>query len=133
MIRPQLQEATASVVDAMLMIGYHVIMKINHDKLRRRVSEPVQVYLDPPDQVRLERLATQLDATKSAVLRRGLEALEQQLTDPAAHPALRIIGIAAGHPRLPSPRYDVAREHDRALADGEIASWKAKKGGKRGR
>lgn len=115
------------------MIGYHGIMKTNHEKPTRKVSEPVQVYLDPPDRVRLERLASQLDATKSAVLRRGLEALEQQLTDPAAHPALRIIGIAAGHPRLPAPGYDAAREHDRALADGEIASWKPKKGGKRGR
>lgn len=108
-------------------------MKSSHDKSSRRVSEPVQVYLDPPDRVRLERLATQLDATKSAVLRRGLEALEQQLTDPAAHPALRIIGIAEGHPRRSAPRYDLAREHDRALADQEIASWKPKKGGRRGR
>ncbi|HEY5219894.1 MAG TPA: hypothetical protein VIJ16_08790 [Gemmatimonadaceae bacterium] len=41
-----------------------------------RVGEPVQVYLDAPDRERLERLAAQLDATKSDVLRRGLETLE---------------------------------------------------------
>lgn len=38
--------------------------------------EPVQVYLERPDRERLERLASALDATKSDVLRRGLEALE---------------------------------------------------------
>lgn len=43
-----------------------------------RVAEPVQVYLAPPDSERLERLAKQLDATKSDVLRRGLLALESQ-------------------------------------------------------
>jgi hypothetical protein len=42
----------------------------------RRVAEPVQVYLDPADRARLERLTARLDATKSDVLRRGLEALD---------------------------------------------------------
>jgi len=41
-----------------------------------RVGEPVQVYLTAPDRQRLERLAAELGATKSDVLRRGLEALE---------------------------------------------------------
>lgn len=41
-----------------------------------RLAEPVQVYLDPPDRERLERLTRDLDATKSDVLRRGLAALE---------------------------------------------------------
>jgi hypothetical protein len=87
-----------------------------------RVAEPVQVYLESPDRDRLARLASQLDATKSDVLRRGLEALERQLSDPATHPALRIIGIAGG--RAPAPvAYDVARDHDRFLADAELASW----------
>ena len=53
-------------------------MKRSHDKRRRRVAEPVQVYLDPPDRERLERLAARLDATKSDVLRQGLVALEAQ-------------------------------------------------------
>lgn len=43
--------------------------------------------------------------------------------DPASHPALRVIGIAAGQPRAPELPYDVAREHDRFLADTEAASW----------
>jgi hypothetical protein len=42
----------------------------------RRVAEPVQVYLDPADRERLEKLTERLDATKSDVLRRGLEALD---------------------------------------------------------
>jgi len=52
-----------------------------------RVAEPVQVYLDRPDRERLERLASQLEATKSDVLRRGLEALESQVRRPASRPA----------------------------------------------
>src|SRR5512135_3403816 len=54
-------------------------MNRRHDKKPprpARVGEPVQVYLDPADRDRLERLAAQLDATKSDVLRRGLAALE---------------------------------------------------------
>lgn len=49
-----------------------------------RVAEPVQVYLDVPDRERLERLTAQLDATKSDVLRRGLEALESLIRTPAS-------------------------------------------------
>lgn len=56
-------------------------MKRHHDRRKRpgRVAEPVQVYLDEADRGRLERLAAALDATKSDVLRRGLEALESGL------------------------------------------------------
>ncbi len=62
---------------------------------RRGVAEPVQVYLDPPARERLERLTAQLDATKSDVLRRGLEALES-LTSRTAQ---------AGSPPPPLPTY----------------------------
>ena len=81
----------------------------------KRVREPVQVYLDTPEQERLERLTEEMDTTKSDVLRRGLEALERELFDPEHHPALQIIGIAAvgqgGEGDI-----DVARDHDRYLA-----------------
>lgn len=113
-------------VDGALRPCYHEFMKQSHDKPKGRVSEPVQVYLDSPDRARLERLATELDATKSDVLRRALEALEVQLSDPSAHPALRIIGLAAGHKRRGDPGYDVAEGHDRFLAESEASSWKAK-------
>jgi Arc/MetJ-type ribon-helix-helix transcriptional regulator len=90
-------------------------------KQRVREAAPVQVYLDREGQDRLERLTSQLDATRSEVLRRGLEALEQSLIDPAAHPALRVIGLAE---REATPgRVDPAREHDRLLADAEERSW----------
>ena len=66
-------------------------MTSRHERGRKtgRVAEPVQVYLDRPDRERLDRLATQLEATKSDVLRRGLEALEsltRRATGPAATP-----------------------------------------------
>ena len=100
-------------------------MKYKHDKAPPpgRVREPVQVYLDPADQERLERLRDQLQSTKSDVLRRGLEALEHALTDPERHPAVQVIGIAAGSESQEAPDYDVAREHDRFLAEAEEGSW----------
>ena len=77
-------------------------------------TAPVQVYLDRQSRARLDRLATCMDTSKSEVLRRGLLALEREVTDPAAHPALRLIAAASGE--LTGHAYDVAREHDRYLA-----------------
>ena len=96
-------------------------MNYNHEDAKRqpkRVREPVQVYLGAPEQERLERLTEELDTTKSDILRRGLEALERELFDPERHPALRIIGIA-GVEQGRESGFDVAREHDRYLADLE--------------
>ncbi len=87
-----------------------------------RVAEPVQVYLHRPDQERLKRLTERLDTNKSDVLRRGLEALERQLTDPAEHPALRIVGLGASDPSMHA-QADPTRDHDQILADSEVASW----------
>lgn len=91
-----------------------------------RASEPVQVYLHRPDQDRLKRLTERLGTNKSDVLRRGLEALERQVTDPADHPVLRIIGLGSSEVPSDTERpgaMDTAREHDRVLADSEIDSW----------
>jgi Arc/MetJ-type ribon-helix-helix transcriptional regulator len=100
-------------------------MTADHDPKppRKRAGEPVQVYLTEADQARLERLTAQVGASKSDVLRRGLEALELQHLQPAAHPALRLIGLvdAADH----ADGEDVARDHDRILAESEDASWRA--------
>jgi Arc/MetJ-type ribon-helix-helix transcriptional regulator len=98
-------------------------MSTSHDGKGKRVSEPVQVYLDGGQRRRLEQLAGQLGLSKSDVVRRGLEALERQLADPAEHPALRIIGIAAAETTVDAD-YDVAREHDRYLTESERKSWK---------
>ena len=86
-----------------------------------REAAPVQVYLDPDDQDRLERLAAQLEVSKSDVLRRGLDALERAVTDPTMHPALRLIGL--GQEKKKSGRADAARQHDQVLADLEEKSW----------
>ena len=92
----------------------------------KRVAEPVQVYLSPTEAARLERLMRELSASKSDVLRRGLEVLEQSLTDPAAHPALQVIGLADRELPDVAPD-DAARQHDRLLADAEVASWKGRR------
>jgi hypothetical protein len=93
------------------------------------VSEPVpvQVYLDPAAAGRLARLAERLEASKSDVLRRGIEALERELTDPAAHPVLRLVGLAAEPPGAVGP--DPARQHDRVAAEAEEARWRRGGGG----
>jgi hypothetical protein len=87
---------------------------------RGRVGKSLQVYLDADERRSLARLARQLGATKSDVLRRGLAALERQGLDPEAHPALQIVGLASRE-RPGGPPYKVAREHDRYLADSEQA------------
>lgn len=83
----------------------------------KRVSEaaPVQVYLDRFTRDRLDRLAANLELSKSDVLRRGLLSLERELLDPASHPALRLIGAVEAE-QGEGFTYDVAREHDRVLA-----------------
>lgn len=83
----------------------------------------IQVYLRPAERNRLERLTARLGASKSGVVRRGLEALERQLTDPHQHPALGIVGIVPEGSAPPDSPPDVARRHDDALAEDEIASW----------
>jgi hypothetical protein len=93
---------------------------------RRRVSEssPVQVYLGAEERDRLEALADQLDLTRSDVLRRGLLALEREVTDPSRHPALRIVGMAGDAPQADGDLgYSPAVEHDRFLAEAETAGW----------
>ena len=109
-------------------------MSKRHERVKpkARVAEPVQVYLAAPDHDLLGRLVAQLDATKSDVLRLGLQALERQLADPATHPALRIIGLA-DRETAPPAGYDVIREHDRALADCEAAAWRPAGRNTRGR
>ena len=101
---------------------------------RRRVREaaPMQVYLVADERERLERLASQLDATKSDVIRRGLLALERELLSPSAHPALRLIGIADAEVGEGGSA-DAAREHDQLLAESEEASWSRPTMGRGGR
>ena len=102
-------------------------------KKRVREPVPVQVYLAADEQTRLERLAHQLETTKSEVVRQGLRALEREVLDPSAHPALRLIGlVAAESPEAPA--YDAARQHDRFLAESEEETWtKSERGGRRAR
>jgi hypothetical protein len=106
-------------------------MHMNNDESagEGKVREPVQVYLDREDRDRLDRLRDRLGSTKSAILRRGLEALEREVLDPAAHPTLGLIGMVesvTGRDVDPDP----ARRHDTLLADDEEASWR--EGGARG-
>ena len=97
-------------------------MTADNETSTRRVAEPVQVYLRPAEKQCLDRLTAKLETTKSDVLRRGLEALERQVSDPERHPALGIAGIVSVEE---DSAVDAARDHDDVLADCEIASWQA--------
>ena len=99
-------------------------MSKHHERVGR-VSEPVQVYLSRTEAGQLNRLAVALDATKSDVLRRGLDALERQLSDPGQHPLERIMAMDADD--MSPARYDVAREHDRFFAESELAATRPKR------
>ncbi|MEK6767981.1 MAG: hypothetical protein AABY85_03210 [Gemmatimonadota bacterium] len=96
----------------------------------KKVSEPVQVYLDAPHRERLEWLTSELGASKSEVLRRALVALEQAMTDPDSHPLVRLIGIGVGD-RGPSVSYDPIVEHDRYLAEANWPAPPPRRGGPR--
>lgn len=124
-------------------------MKSNHEGQSGqgaiKVREPVQVYLEPEDRERLVRIRSLSGGSKSDALREGLRALERELTDPAAHPALQIIGIAGGELRnrgraeseseseseseVGTTGLDPAIDHDEVLAVDEIASWGRDTGG----
>ena len=113
------------------LIHYHDIMNYDHELKKnraKRVRQPVQVYLDAPEQERLERLTEEMDTTKSDILRRGLKALARELFDPEHHPALQIIGIADVDQGRDCD-FDVAREHDRYLADLEERRLPKKRSG----
>lgn len=82
----------------------------------------IQVYLRPGERDQLDRLTTRLATSKSDVLRRGMEALERQLSDPGSHPALGVIGLIPPEPGCRAGR-DIARDHDAWLVADEVASW----------
>ena len=83
----------------------------------KRVSEavPVQVYLDRQSRDRLDRLAEQLELTRSDVLRRGLIALERESSDPSQHPVLKLVAAretgSAPHARMDGKNQRMRRRH----------------------
>lgn len=79
----------------------------------KRVREPVQVYLDPPDVSLLEALVTTTGLSKAELLRRGLRRLSaESLGDQAPGWSLeRLIG-SVDDPKGPK---DLAARHDEYL------------------
>ena len=110
-------------MDAISLYSFMTRYHDSDESRPARVKEPVQVYLSVDERKRLDRLTTGLGTTKSEVLRKGLEALELQLTDPEHHPALAIIGIVGEEGADSEGGRDPARDHDRLLADAEETSW----------
>jgi hypothetical protein len=76
-----------------------------------RVAEPVQVYLSGADLDRLARLTITLDATKSEILRRGLEALDvlqQRAQSPQVKPV--VLPTFCGDGLMPGVSLDSAAQ-----------------------
>ena len=84
-------------------------MKHDHDRQKKspRLAEPVQVYLQPSDRERLDRLTDRLGTTKSDVLRRGLETLEAQTAGVGVNSSERIaLPTFSGNGLLPGVDLD---------------------------
>lgn len=84
-------------------------MKHDHDRQKKspRLAEPVQVYLQPSDRERLDRLTDRLGTTKSDVLRRGLETLEAQTAGAVRGAGERVVlPTLAGSKLLPGVDLD---------------------------
>jgi len=85
---------------------------------RRKVREPVQVYLDPEDKSLLERVARSTDLPQAEILRRGLRRIAAELlTDAGPGSSLsHLIGALEGAEDLPA---DLAARHDEYLYPAE--------------
>jgi len=87
---------------------------------RRRVREPVQVYLDPEDKSLLEEVARATTLSQAEILRRGLRRIAGDLLA-AAGPGVsldQLIGSLEGAEDLPA---DLAARHDTYLYPPEGA------------
>ena len=90
---------------------------------QKAVREPVQVYLEAPDRVLLERAAVATGLSRAEVLRRGLQRFAAELLADES-PALAFLQSAAtATPHHAAP--DVAARHDDYLANWEMDSWAA--------
>lgn len=79
---------------------------------RRRVREPIQVYLTEPERQVLDELAHRQGVSRAEVLRRGLEALARD-QQPTFYEAMdKLIGVLQGTDTPP----DLAERHDEYLA-----------------
>jgi hypothetical protein len=79
-------------------------------KRRRRVREPVQVYLDSDDKTLLVELSRLTALPQAEVLRRGLRRMAADLADLKPGASLtRLIGALGDSPELPA---DLAARHD---------------------
>jgi hypothetical protein len=89
---------------------------------RRRVREPVQVYLDRDDKALLEELARKTGLSQAELLRRGIRRLSADLLEDARPGAslTSLIGALGADPALPP---DLAARHDDYLypAEGDDA------------
>lgn len=87
------------------------------------VREPVQVYLEAPDRLVLERTVLATGLSRAEILRRGLRRFATELLADES-PALAFLDSAATGETSGLPD-DVAIRHDDYLANWEMASWDA--------
>ena len=83
-------------------------------KARKRVREPVQVYLDDADRGLLEELTGRTGLSRAELLRRGIRTLaDSLLSEGKPGDSLdALIGALGDDPDLPT---DLAARHDRYL------------------
>lgn len=77
--------------------------------MRVMKKKPIQIYLEPRQDVLLEALSKKKGVSKAAIIREGVEKLLKELPL-EEDPALEIIGIGS------SGKGDLSAQHDRYIA-----------------
>lgn len=80
-------------------------------KIKRRVREPVQAYLDAPDTALLEELSARTDLSKAELIRRGIRLLGRNL-DIAGQPFASLNTLYGALDSVSDLPTDLAARHD---------------------
>lgn len=78
--------------------------------MRKLLKRPLQIYLDPPQDRALRRLAGQSGASVAEIVRKSIDRYLAEAVPPGQDPSLGLIGLGR------SGRSDLAEQHDHVIA-----------------
>ncbi len=79
--------------------------------VKRMGNRPLQIYLEPAQDVALRQLARRLGVSMAEVIRRGLNLYIEEAVPPSSDPLLEVIGLGS------SGRADLSENHDQLVAE----------------
>ena len=86
-------------------------------KSKPRVREPVQVYLDQPDRLLLEEMASKMGLPRAEILRRGLRRLAERVLETQA-PGWSMDSLIGSLGDIEGVPEDLSERHDAYLYRG---------------